>query len=60
MVSGKVVSDNVREVTFMKGGKEALHLHSVVSKDGKTMRTTVKGTTQQGQPVAGTSVFEKQ
>ena len=59
-ISQKVVSANVRDVAFTKGGKEVLHLHSVVSKDGKTMRTTVQGTTAQGKPVAGMSVFEKQ
>ncbi|HET7220724.1 MAG TPA: hypothetical protein VFJ02_21875 [Vicinamibacterales bacterium] len=32
----------------------------VVSKDGKTMTVTVKGTNAQGQPVNNVVVFEKQ
>jgi hypothetical protein len=59
-VSGKLIDDSTRELSYMKGGKEMLHLHSVVSKDGKTMRITVKGTNAQGEPVSGMAVWEKQ
>jgi hypothetical protein len=58
--SGKVVNDNAREITWVKGGKEMVHLHAAVSKDGKTTRITVKGTNAQGNPVSGVEVFEKQ
>jgi hypothetical protein len=44
----------------MKGGKEMVHFISVASKDGKTMRNTVKGTNAQGNPVSVVAVFEKQ
>jgi len=44
----------------MKGGKEMMHFHGVVSKDGKTMTITVKGTNAQGNLVSGVEVFEKQ
>jgi hypothetical protein len=59
-VSGKMIDDNTRELSYMKSGKEMVHLHSVVSKDGKTMRITVKGTNTQGEPVSGVAVWEKQ
>jgi hypothetical protein len=59
-VSGKRIDDNTREVTYIKGGKEMLQLHAVVSKDGKTMRLAVEGTDAQGKPVSGVAVFEKQ
>ncbi len=58
--SGKIINDNTREVTFMKGGKEMVHFQGVVSKDGKTMRVTGEGTDAQGKPVSGVEVFEKQ
>ena len=59
-VSGKVINDSTREVNFMKGGKEALRLSGVVSKDGKTMRVTAKGTDAQGKAVSGVLVYDKQ
>src|SRR5216683_5417638 len=46
-VSGKLIDDSTRELSYMKGGKEMVHLHSVVSKDGKTMKIAVKGTNAQ-------------
>ena len=58
--SGKVINDNTREITWVKGGKEMVHLHAAVSKDGKTTRITVKGTNAQGNPVSGVEIFEKQ
>jgi hypothetical protein len=33
--------------------------HVVVSKDGKTMRSSVKGVNAQGNAISGTDVFEK-
>jgi outer membrane lipoprotein SlyB len=59
-VSGKVIDENTREQSNMKGGKEVLHLRAVVSKDGKTMAVTAKGTDTQGKPVSGVSAWEKQ
>jgi len=59
-VSGKFINDNTREITYIKGGNEMLHIHSVVSKDGKTMTNTTKGTDAQGNPVSGVLVWEKQ
>ena len=46
--------------TDKKGGKVAQTLRRVVSKDGKTMTVTTKGTNAQGQAVNNVAVFEKQ
>jgi hypothetical protein len=43
-----------------KAGKVVNTGTNVVSKDGKTMTFTSKGTNAQGQPTSGVSVFEKQ
>ena len=59
-VSEKRTDDNTRDITWMKGGKEMLHFHAAVSKDGRTMRITSKGTNAQGNPVSGVAIWEKQ
>ena len=59
-VSGKWTDNNTREVTWMKGGKEMTHIHSVVSKDGKTTTITTKGTDVQGKSFSRVAVWEKQ
>ena len=59
-VSAKRINDNTVETSYMKGGKEMLHIHSVVSRDGKTMTNTTKGTDAQGKPVSRVAVWEKQ
>jgi len=46
--------------TDKKGGKVAQTLRRVVSKDGKTMTVTTKGTNAQGQAVNNVALFEKQ
>jgi hypothetical protein len=42
------------------GGKYHVTGRSVISKDGKTMTTTTKGTNAEGQPSSGTVIYEKQ
>jgi hypothetical protein len=42
------------------GGKFHTTSRTVISKDGKTMTTTVQGTNEDGQPVSGTIVAAKQ
>jgi hypothetical protein len=42
------------------GGKYHVTGKSVVSKDGKTMTTTVKGTNEEGKPLSGTYIYDKQ
>lgn len=59
-VSAKIIDEHTRNLSYGKGGKEILHLTAVASKDGKTMRVTVKGTDAVGKPVSGVSVWEKQ
>src|ERR1700732_4595211 len=59
-VNSKRVSANVRNNSYMKGGKEIRTRHAVVSEDGKTISNTVKGTGADGKPVAGVDVFDKQ
>ena len=42
------------------GGKYHTTGTTVISKDGKTMTTTVKGTNDEGKPTRGTIVYDKQ
>lgn len=59
-ISAKMVSSHVREMHYMKGGKEIRTRRMVLSADGKTMQTTVKGTNAAGKEVAGVDFFDKQ
>jgi len=47
-------------VTKKTGGKYLSRGRSVISKDGKTMTTTTKGTNSEGKPLAGTFIYDKQ
>ena len=42
------------------GGKYHVTGRTVISKDGKTMTTTTKGTNAEGQPSSATIIYEKQ
>jgi hypothetical protein len=46
--------------TTMQDGKQAELLHSVISKDGKTMSVTIKATDAKGKPYEELEVFDKQ
>ena len=59
-ISNKRVSDSERETSYSKGGKVVYTVHSMVSSDGKTLTTHVKGTNSAGQMVEGTNVQIKQ
>ncbi|HEU4636398.1 MAG TPA: hypothetical protein VFS41_09490 [Edaphobacter sp.] len=59
-ITAKMVNDHTRELHYMKNGKELRTRRLVVSKDGKTMTSAVKGTDAKGNKVAGTDVFDKQ
>lgn len=48
------------ETINKKGGKTVQTLRRVVSKDGKTMTITIKGTTPSGAPLDDVRVFDKQ
>jgi hypothetical protein len=59
-VTGKRPNENTRDLRFTLNGKDVRTVHSVVSKDGKTMRVTVKGMDALGNPVDAVMVLEKQ
>jgi hypothetical protein len=59
-ITSKRISANVRENTYTKDGKEIRTRHMVISKDGKTMTSKVKGMNPAGSPVEGTDVYDKQ
>jgi hypothetical protein len=46
-------------VTQMQNGKQIFTIHKVVSKDGKTMRQTLKGLDPQGRPVESLQMFDR-
>ena len=60
MVALTRVDSHTTERVDSKGGKTVTTYHRVVSKDGKTMTVTTKGTNAQGQPTNSVVVFEKQ
>jgi hypothetical protein len=56
----QVDANNFTFVAKKTGGKYQVNGRTVISKDGKTMTTTTKGTNTEGQPSSGTLVYEKQ
>jgi hypothetical protein len=56
----KRINDYTSEATLKRGGKVTTTARRVVSKDGKTLTLTLKGTNAQGQTVNSVSVYEKQ
>jgi hypothetical protein len=59
-ISAKMVSDHARVNTYMKDGKKIRTRRMTVSKDGKTMMSTITGMGTTGSKVAGTDVYDKQ
>jgi hypothetical protein len=59
-VNSKRVSARVRDNTFMKDGKEIRTRHVVASADGKSLSTTVKGTSLDGKAAAGVDFYDRQ
>ncbi len=59
-VSLKRIDPNTIEATWKKGGKVTNTSRRVVSKDGKTMTITQKGTDAKGQAVNNVIVLDKQ
>lgn len=57
--SFKLVDDHTGESTFKKDGKVTATNTRVLSKDGKTLTITSKGTTADGKPRHDVQVFEK-
>ena len=58
-ITSKRISANDRENSYTKDGKALRSRHFVISKDGKTMTSKVKGTSQNGSPVDGTDAYDK-
>ncbi|MFY9531677.1 MAG: hypothetical protein WBC04_17285 [Candidatus Acidiferrales bacterium] len=58
--SMKRINASTTERTYKKAGKVTTTARRVVSKDGKTLTVTSKGTNAKGQPVNNVSVFDKQ
>ena len=59
-ITSKWISANVRDNSYTNDGKEMRSRHFVISKDGTTMTSKVKGTSPNGSPVDGTDVYDKQ
>lgn len=54
------IDPNDSFATYMLNGRQVFVGQSVISKDGKTMRNTAKGTDAQGKPFEHVTVFNKQ
>ena len=59
-ITSKRISANDRVNSYTKDGKELRTRHFVISKDGKTMTSKVKGTSPTGSPADGTDIYDKQ
>jgi hypothetical protein len=55
-----VIEPGNRFLTTLKNGKQIEVQHLVLSKDGKTMSITAKGTDAKGKPFESVEVFDKQ
>jgi hypothetical protein len=60
MMMNKRINAYTTVRTLRKGGKVVNTLRRVVSKDGKTMTVTQKGTDAEGKPVSTVQVYDKQ
>ncbi len=56
----RIDANTVAFETKKTGGKYHMTGKSVISKDGKMLTQTIKGTDAQGKPVTATAVFDKQ
>jgi hypothetical protein len=60
MVAVKKVNDHTLDVTVKQNGKVLQTVKAVVSKNGKTMTSTIKGQDQKGRKIDNVEVLEKQ
>ena len=60
MAVATVIGPSELYETVLQNGKQVEVLHVVVSKDGKTLTVTDKGTDAKGKPFESISVFDKQ
>ena len=59
-VTAKKINENTRELRLTQGGAEVRTARVAISKDGTTMRATLKGKDAQGKPVDANLVYDKQ
>ena len=59
-VSAKRIDARSRETRLLQGEKEVRTVRNSLSKDGKTMNSTVTGVDAQGKPVTANLVSERQ
>jgi len=59
-IAVKRVDDNTVEATLKKGGKVVSSAKRVVSKDGKVMTITIRGTNAKGEKTNNVAVYDKQ
>lgn len=59
-ISAKSIAPNIRELTYVVGGKEVLWQQAILSADGKTMCLINRGVNPQGAFSEAIQVFEKQ
>ena len=59
MLSMKRIDSHTVESTHKRAGKVVATARRTVSKDGKTLTITTKGTNAKGQPINNVQVFEK-
>ena len=56
----KKIDDYTLNGTYTRGGKVVETVHVLVTKDGKTVTATVKGTDAQGNPLDHVEVYDRQ
>ena len=56
----RIIDDYAVEITNKQNGKVTTILTRTVSRDGRTMTMTTKGTNAQGQPINNVEVFDRQ
>ena len=58
--NAKRVDDYTTDFTTTRDGKDLETIHSVISRDGKTLRRTARGTDRQGKSYESSQVWEKE
>ena len=58
-VGSEYISVDVRHTIYLKDGKEMMSRRTVLSDQGRTMRSSVKGTNAKGHAVAGEEIYER-
>ena len=59
-VTAKAFTANTEDFMFTSGNKPAMHIHSVLARDGKTMKTTRRVMSGPSKPGSYSDIWEKQ